>query len=101
MAVIDPWNQPVHSMMDTRTYPIQGQMIVANLVLTEYATINDDPNAIKLDLAYQLAEQIVKHKLAEFTKQVNHSNGDIHYRARTFVTRDSDVKILRTLGPNA
>ena len=64
MAVIEPWNQPVHSMMDTKTYPIQGQMIVANLVLTEYATINDDPNAIKLDLAYQLAEQIVKHKLA-------------------------------------
>lgn len=100
MAIIDPWNQPHHGLLDTRTYEIRGVMVIAQYEVDDYSSLS--PDAIKYQLANRLAEQMMKDKTIEFTKQKDVSSPFTQYRARCFVVPSGDVQILRTMrGPGA
>lgn len=76
---------------------IQGRPVIANFIIDEvgfqsYKLSDED---IKIKLCQELAMELYKQKLIEFTKEPRHETGDIHYRARIFAVPNSDVQLLR------
>ena len=84
--------------IDGDEYHIQGQMITAQQVITEYELANKMSffSQIKSELAVLLAAEMLSKNMIEFTSQDNFQDGSKTVRARIFVTPGSQVQILRT-----
>lgn len=80
---------------------VKGEMITAQMHVSDFeiAKMNIDEDQfrheMKKKLAHELAEQMLKNKFVEFTKQENLQNGDTIFRARAFLTPDDKVRVLR------
>jgi len=80
---------------------IQGEMVLAewsctNYILKDQRFVNGE-DEIKRILATHLAEQILKRRLAEFTKRHEVHTNTHHFRARCYMLPDEKVRILRNL----
>jgi len=74
---------------------IQAQKIISSHdILAATATI-DTEEMIKKELVRQLAEEMMRSKCVEFTKQNDMTTGGCVFRARIFVTPDDQVRLLR------
>jgi GTPase Era involved in 16S rRNA processing len=74
---------------------IQAQKIISSHdILSATATI-DTEEIIKKELIRQLAEEMMRSKCVEFTKQYDTATGGYVFRARIFVTPDDRVRLLR------
>jgi hypothetical protein len=79
---------------------IQGKCILAQKTISSHdilsatATI-DTEEIIKKELIRQLAEEMMRSKCVEFTKQNDMTTGGCVFRARIFVTPDYQVRLLR------
>lgn len=89
--------------INTKEYAIQGRMLTVEKVLDSYelertglsANIKNFEDEIKIDLIRQMMEEIVKGNCIEFTSQKDMLTGAVTYRARIFVTPDTNVRIIR------
>lgn len=98
ILTLDPSNN------GTITCDVPKDVIKGEMLLREY-TVSDSEfmkieqeqfeKDVKRKLALELAECILENKLAEFTKQYNMKEFKITFRARAFLTPDSQVRILR------
>ena len=61
----------------------------------DYSTLE---NAIKIELASDIAHEMLKSGLIEFTRQSDPTTDTITYRARCFMTPNDQVQILRKNG---
>jgi hypothetical protein len=102
MAIIDPWNIPID--VNTKEYDIKGNMIKAELVLSDYELMKINPPTFEMDVKQQLIQmlmqEIFKHKCIEFTKMEDLMRGATSFRARMFVVPDDQVRILRVSQKN-
>ena len=82
-------------------YPIQGQMLVGKLILSDYdsAGLSDKryKEHIRNIITKQLAEEIVKHKFAEWKQFKDPLSGATTIMIRAYLAKDKDVHLLRTL----
>ena len=79
------------------TPTIQGKMLtVKNTFKDEMRGIPADE--IKRKMIYELAEEMARSGLIEFTKQNDPTTDTITYRARCFMTPNDQVQILRKNG---
>ena len=79
---------------------VQGKMIMCDLVITQVEMIKQHPlddDIIKKRLVTKLAYELWNENCIEFTKQQNPSTDDVVYRARVFVTPDTNVRVIREL----
>lgn len=84
----------------TKQYAIKGEMInISHSIdinyLSKKSAIGND--AIKLDLAHRLAEEMIEKKLIQFTYIDDPSTLKRVYNARCFLVPNSDVQMLRML----
>ena len=95
-----------HAMMpniNTKEFAIQGQMLMVQKVLDSYeldrtglsANIKNYEDEIKKELIEGLVKEILSQRCIEFTSQKDMLTGNVTYRARVFVTPDSQVRIIR------
>lgn len=82
--------------ISTTDHLIQGQMIEVNMTLESYELIKMSDDQIKTKLLFFLADEMMKRKCVEFTKQQRHERNETVIRARIFVTPDTNVRIIRT-----
>ena len=89
-------------MSNTNTYEFYE--IPGKMLTVEHYVRHREIVAMKLDdleefvknvLCEQLVREMKKQKLIEFTRQENIPQDCVQYRARIFVTPDSQVRILR------
>ena len=80
----------------TTDHLIQGQMVEVNMTLDPYEITKMSDEQIKTKIMFFLGEEMLKRKCVEFTKQHDVVTNKTIIRARTFVTPDTNVKILRT-----
>ena len=79
------------------TPTIQGKMLtVKNTFKDEMRGIPADE--IKRKMIYELAEEMARSGMIEFTKQNDPTTDTITYRARCFMTPNDQVQILRKNG---
>jgi hypothetical protein len=107
----DPFNGQQLTIQGISGYPtigaydpqefVKGEMITAQMKVTdlEITQMNIDEDQFKHEmkkkLAHELAEQLLRNKFVEFTKQENLHTGETIFRARAFLTPDDKVRILR------
>ena len=95
-----------HVMMpsiNAKEYAIQGQMLAVEKILDSYelertglsANIKNFEDEIKKDLIQEMVREIVKRNCIEFTSQKDMLTNNVVYRARIFVTPDSQTRIIR------
>ena len=95
-----------HVMMpniNTKEFAIQGQMLTVQKTLDAYelertglsANIKNFEDEIKKDLIQEMVREIVKRNCIEFTSQKDMMTNSVVYRARIFVTPDSQTRIIR------
>jgi len=95
-----------HVMMpniNTKEFAIQGQMLAVEKILNSYelertglsANIKNFEDEIKKDLIQEMVREIVKRNCIEFTSQKDMLSGNVTYRARVFVTPDTQTRIIR------
>ena len=82
--------------INTTDHLIQGQMVEVNMTLDPYEITKMTDDQIKNKIMFFLGEEMLKRKCVEFTKQHDVVTNKTVIRARTFVTPDTNVKILRT-----
>lgn len=94
-----------HSYIDTniKDHVVQGKMIAVSLELTMLETIhfNDDDTfkqVVKERITKLLVDAIMKNKLAEFTFMDDQLSQTKKIHARCYLTKDDQVRILRTHG---
>ena len=77
---------------------IQGKMLTVTNIIKPYdlEILTDDQ--IKRKMIYELAEEMAKSNMVEFTKQIDHATHCINVRARCFMVPDTHVRILREKG---
>ena len=80
---------------DTNQYHIQGRMFTVQHKFTNSDFLMN-PLDVKRQLTYNLAEELLKQDMIEFTSQEDMSDGSRTIRARIFVTPKDHVQILRT-----
>lgn len=83
--------------------PIQGQMIAVSLELSMFESMEFNNNDIFKDVVKEritklLVDAIIKNKLAEFTFIDDPANDTKKIHARCYLTKDDQVRILRTHG---
>ena len=82
-------------------YPIQGQMLVGKMILSDYDStgLSDKRyrDHIRHTITKKLAEEIVKHKFAEWTQFKDPLSGATTIMIRAYLAKDKDVHLLRTL----
>jgi hypothetical protein len=79
---------------------IQGKCLLAQKTFSPMEALSaiDSVNMeeeIKKQLIRQLAEEMMRSRCVEFTKQVDGMTGEYVFRARIFVTPDHQVQTLR------
>lgn len=80
-------------------YAIKGQMLMVSHHYDDYFMINEmGRDEVKRQLAMQLAMELLKSKLIEFTQEKDAISGKTLVRARAFVTPSNQVQILREKG---
>jgi len=95
-----------HVMMpniNTKEFAIQGQMLAVEKIMNSYelertglsANVKNFEDEIKKELIQEMVREIVKRNCIEFTSQKDMLSGNVTYRARVFVTPDSQVRIIR------
>ena len=95
-----------HVMMpniNTKEFAIQGQMLMVQKVLDSYelertglsANVKNFEDEIKKDLIQEMVREIVKRNCIEFTSQKDLLTNSVVYRARIFVTPDTQTRIIR------
>lgn len=115
MAILPPnatWTDPYDTF--NRHYPkdsntsaqIQDHAIAGKMFLAAdhvaYDFTDDDASSkereaeVKYRLTEKLLRAMIDGKCVEFTKSIDRVSGSHTYRARCFVTPDSQVKIIRT-----
>ena len=88
--------------VDVEEYSIFGHMITAQINLTEESIsslsmhVDDWKDQIKTMLADMLAQKIVDG-YCEFTHKQDIETGTRFFKARCFLTKDDQVKVLRHL----
>lgn len=102
MAIIDPWNIPID--VDIKEYAIKGNMIKAELVLSDYELMKINPPTFEMDVKQQLIgmlmQEMFKYRCIEFTKMEDIMREATSFRARMFVVPDDQVRILRVSQKN-
>jgi hypothetical protein len=89
--------------INTKEFAIQGQMLMVQKTLDAYelertglsANIKNYEDEIKRQLIQEMLSEMVREKCIEFTSQKDMLTGSVTYRARLFVTPDSQVRIIR------
>ena len=89
--------------INTKEYAIQGKMLTVQKVLNGYelertglsANIKNYEDEIKKELINQMVREIVKENYIEFTSQKDMMTNSVVYRARIFVTPDTQTRIIR------
>jgi hypothetical protein len=95
-----------HVMMpsiNAKEYAIEGQMLIVQKTLDAYelertglsANIKNFEDEIKKELIQEMVREIVREKCIEFTSQKDMMTNSVTYRARIFVTPDSQTRIIR------
>ena len=98
----NPWTITALSIDDTDTY--QGQMVVAEITIPDTDAIITGMSAagfreeIKKRLIHQLAENLMKNKLVEFTSQQFAHSNETKFRARIYAVPDGQVRMIRKNG---
>jgi hypothetical protein len=87
------------SIFKTPEY-VRGEMITAQITANHIELISKNFEDsfelhMKKDLAYKIAQEIIKNKLVEFTKQRDPNTDTIVYRARAYLTPDDKVRKIR------
>lgn len=79
---------------------IKGTPVVVDFMMSEdkALALNLSDAEIKLKLCNEIATELYKQKLIEFTREQSHITGDIRYRARIFAVPNTDVQLLREQG---
>ena len=77
---------------------IQGKMLTVTNVIKQYDWEILPEDQIKRKMIYELAEEMAKSNMVEFTKQIDHATHCINVRARCFMVPDTQVRILREKG---
>jgi len=77
---------------------IQGKMLTVTTVIKQYDWEILPEDQIKRKMVYELAEEMAKSNMVEFTKQIDHATHCINVRARCFMVPDTQVRILREKG---
>jgi len=77
---------------------IQGKMLTVTNVIKHYDWEILPEDQIKRKMIYELAEEMAKSNMVEFTKQIDHATHCINVRARCFMVPDTHVRILREKG---
>ena len=77
---------------------IQGKMLTVTNVIKQYDWEILPEDQIKRKMVYELAEEMAKSNMVEFTKQIDHATHCINVRARCFMVPDTQVRILREKG---
>jgi hypothetical protein len=103
MAMIPPLS-PLdvypHMIDDSKLHAIQGTPVIVNYMVDEFSamqgTVPTD-DEIKERLCNELAYQMYKLKLIEFTREKT-VYGSLHYRARIFAVPQTSVQYLRERG---
>jgi len=97
MAITDPWNVPIS--INSYEYAIKGNMLTAQIIMSELDFLKIDPKTfqddIKQQLMVRLLDEISRTRCVEFTKSEDRLLGRTHFRARMFVVPDDMVRILR------
>ena len=89
--------------INIKDYAIQGQMLAVEKILNSYelertglsANIKNYEDEIKKDLIQEMVREIVKRNCIEFTSQKDLLTNSVVYRARIFVTPDTQTRIIR------
>ena len=93
-----PWTITGLSV-DTETY--QGQMVVAEITITDTDAMITGMSAagfreeMKRRLIHQLAENLMKNKLIEFTSQQFAHSNETKFRARIYAVPDGQIRMIR------
>ena len=75
---------------------IKGQLVEVSRKIPAVSFKDSDPEAVKLAMVRDLAEELIKNKLVEFTRQEDQSTHVITIRARIYATPDDQVRLLRS-----
>lgn len=72
--------------------------MLVNYMVDEYSAMKSPlpDTEIKMRLCNQVAEELFKQNVIEFTREVT-PMGNIHYRARLFAVPNTDVQLLREM----
>lgn len=89
--------------INTKEFAIQGQMLMVQKVLDSYelertglsANVKNFEDEIKKELIQEMVREIVKRNCIEFTSQKDLLTNSVVYRARIFVTPDTQTRIIR------
>lgn len=85
---------PQPKMVD---YAIQGKMLTVSLTMSPYEAEQMDDLEMKNRLITMMVREIMDNKCIEFTKQQDYTMDNVTIRARIYVTRDADVKVIRQM----
>jgi len=77
---------------------IQGKMLTVTNVIKQYDWEILPEDQIKRKMIYELAEEMAKSNMIEFTKQNDPVTDCVNIRARCFMVPDTHVRILREKG---
>ena len=83
--------------ISTTDHLIQGQMVEVSLSFDSYEMVKMTDDQIKTKIMFFLGDELIKRKCVEFTKQHDVVTNKTVIRARTFVTPDSNVRVLREM----
>lgn len=80
-------------------HAIGGKMIMTETVVPEIELLDFSDqlrHKIRRELITKLVEGILDHQLVETTQMQNQNTGYYHIKARIFLVKDDQVRILRT-----
>jgi hypothetical protein len=95
LTPLDVFNGKIND--PTRVRNIQGRPVIVDFKIDqiEFESLSLSDDGIKLKLCNDIAIELYKKNMIEFTKQQNHETGVTHFRARIFAVPNSDVQLLR------
>lgn len=94
---VPPPHPLTFAVPDVKEYVIQGAPVKVYITMPESqaAVTPDIEKFMKQKLSELLAEEILKNKLCEFTKEKDGNRHTVNYRARAFLVPNDQVRILR------
>ena len=97
VGILGAFDNDILTNISTTDHLIQGQMVEVNMTLDPYEITKMTDDQIKTKIMFFLGDEMLKRKCVEFTRQHDVVTNKTIIRARTFVTPDTNVKILRTI----